>query len=302
VPVKRPDNGGRRDPIGSKVTADRHPLNRGVAHTPVEGQLATAFVLRLQRTAGNAAVAAFLTKSRDLALQRDDANSTASPDTGHGAALAEIQGHAMVNLLPLIEKLDEGTRSDFAAGQRVGGPRLVTAMSAVAHKGNWDEFARLNAERLPPLGDQCIGEMMRYIGAPKAMGVADVKHAHVPPPPLASDNDDPDKWRRDPAYIDNITQAFYDPELHDFWVAHTDGSEIHLELSKLSRGPVLYYYQNPSNGKVYPTIFGDQTTPNISWCARESREAERPHPKGARRPHTQIDPFQDRDRQAAEDT
>jgi hypothetical protein len=84
----------------------------------------------------------------------------------HEKALADIQGHAMFNLLPLLEKLDAATRTDEEAGQKVGGPRLVVAMRAVAQKGSWQPFALANGDGLAALPLDQIGDIMRFVGAP----------------------------------------------------------------------------------------------------------------------------------------
>jgi hypothetical protein len=117
---------------------------------------------KLQRSAGNAALARFL--AAGPMIQRQPPDTPAPAD--HEKALADIQGNPMYALLPLVEKLDPAVRSDEGAAQKVGGPRLVTAIHAVNNKGNWKAFSEANSGMMTELPLDQIGDLMRYVGAP----------------------------------------------------------------------------------------------------------------------------------------
>ena len=86
----------------------------------------------------------------------------------HEEALSKIQGHAMFNLLPLLEGQSADVKTDEAAGSFVGGPRLVTAMRVVREKGKqWLNFATTNNGELAALPSDQISDIMHYLGAPK---------------------------------------------------------------------------------------------------------------------------------------
>lgn len=145
----------------------------------------TATMAWLQRTAGNAAVAALLQASRAGSavdagpvslrptVQRDKKKAPAKPPPSTDPPqqqLAGIQGHAMDALLPELAALEPEVRGDEALGLAVGSTRLVMAMQTVAAKYGktpWATF--LSAKKTdfmtswPP--DQ-VGSILRYLGAP----------------------------------------------------------------------------------------------------------------------------------------
>jgi hypothetical protein len=153
------------------VARGRSPAGRARAgDTTADGAAAPATghdgVIRLQRTAGNAAVAGLL-----RSVQRDKKKpppkkppSTDPPQK----QLADIQGHAMDALLPELAALEPEVRGDEALGLAVGGTRLVTAMQTVKAKNAktaWTAFlASKKADFLQWPPDQ-VGAMLRFLGA-----------------------------------------------------------------------------------------------------------------------------------------
>jgi hypothetical protein len=84
------------------------------------------------------------------------------------APLAAIQGYAMFGLLPALAALPPEVRTDEAAGGFVGGPRLVTAMRAVAAKGTpWMSFVAARNGELASLPNDQISDIITFLGAPK---------------------------------------------------------------------------------------------------------------------------------------
>jgi len=138
-----------------------------------------AALIRLQRTAGNAAVSALLgtaaglSRPPGLAVQRDKrkkAPAKKPPSTDPPQKqLADIQGHAMDALLPELQALEPAVRGDEALGVAVGGTRLVMAMQTIAAKvakTSWTTFLagkKTDFMTWPP--DQ-VGSILRYLGAP----------------------------------------------------------------------------------------------------------------------------------------
>jgi hypothetical protein len=135
---------------------------------PVDPRLRRAWAHGLQRSAGNAALARAIQRQPPTQAPPDQA---APPD--HARALGDVQGHAMFNLLPMLERLDPAVLADEAAAQAVGGPRLVVAIHAVKSKGNWKAFSEANADQLNQLPVDQIGDIMRYLGAPADVKVYD---------------------------------------------------------------------------------------------------------------------------------
>ncbi|HBB33151.1 MAG TPA: hypothetical protein DDZ80_03345 [Cyanobacteria bacterium UBA8803] len=84
-------------------------------------------------------------------------------------ALSDIQGLAMFDLLPKLQKLPTEVRTDEEAGSFVGGPRLVTAMRAVKHKDQGkssSEFVNAHHNELVALKyEDQIGDVMKFLGA-----------------------------------------------------------------------------------------------------------------------------------------
>jgi hypothetical protein len=122
--------------------------------------------IRLQRTAGNAAVVGLLGVQRD---KKKKAPPKKAPSTDPPQKqLADIQGHAMDALLPELAALEPEVRGDEALGVAVGGTRLVMAMQTVkakAAKTTWKAFLdtkKVDFLTWPP--DQ-IGSMLRFLGA-----------------------------------------------------------------------------------------------------------------------------------------
>lgn len=85
------------------------------------------------------------------------------------AALAAIQGYPMFSLLPKLQSLPPEVRSDEAAGNAVGGPRLVTAIRVIQAKGasSWLDFATAHNGDLASLPADQIADIMHFLGAPK---------------------------------------------------------------------------------------------------------------------------------------
>jgi len=85
--------------------------------------------------------------------------------------LRQIQGQAMFALLPTLAAMDRSVLADEAAASFVGGPRLVVAIRAVQQKGNWKAFATSQGAELAALPTDQIGDVMRFVGAPKNVGL-----------------------------------------------------------------------------------------------------------------------------------
>jgi hypothetical protein len=126
-------------------------------------------LIRLQRAAGNAAVAGLL---RPATVQRDKKKKPppkkpASTDPPQ-KQLADIQGHAMDPLLTELAALEPEVRGDEALGLAVGGTRLVMAMQTVkakTAKTAWTAFlASKKADFMEWPPDQ-VGAMLRFLGA-----------------------------------------------------------------------------------------------------------------------------------------
>lgn len=80
---------------------------------------------------------------------------------------AEIQGHAMSNLLPKLQALPREIRTHEVAGLFVGGPRLVTAMHVVSASGkSWLEFAASHNNEMAALPIDQLTDIMNFLGAP----------------------------------------------------------------------------------------------------------------------------------------
>lgn len=156
-----------------QATAQLFPKTLGPPDSRAPGGLLAAQLSGLQRTIGNQAVARLL--SRKVAAQPARAlqRSTAQPPLiqrkpENEQALAAIQGHAMFNLLPKLRALAPDVASDEAAGQAVGGPRLVTAMRVVAAAGQgWMPFATAHSGELAALPADQISDIITFLGAPK---------------------------------------------------------------------------------------------------------------------------------------
>ncbi|PZS33950.1 MAG: hypothetical protein DLM59_05680, partial [Pseudonocardiales bacterium] len=83
-------------------------------------------------------------------------------------ALDAIQGAPMYDLLPRLAAQPAAIRADETAGQASGGPRLVTAMRAVAAKGSpWEGFLAAQNARLASLPPDQIGDIITFLGGPK---------------------------------------------------------------------------------------------------------------------------------------
>ena len=84
-------------------------------------------------------------------------------------ALSDIQGFAMFDLLPNLQKLPIEVRTDQEAGDLVGGPRLVTAILAVKYKDQGkssSEFVNEHHNELVALKyEDQIGDIMKFLGA-----------------------------------------------------------------------------------------------------------------------------------------
>ncbi|MBR8832509.1 MAG: DUF4157 domain-containing protein [Stigonema ocellatum SAG 48.90 = DSM 106950] len=85
----------------------------------------------------------------------------------NNAALAEIQGLPMYELLPKLQALPFEVRTDEDAGGSVGGPRLVIAIRAV--KTKFDkvlvDFLDINKKGLESLPPDQFADILRYLGA-----------------------------------------------------------------------------------------------------------------------------------------
>jgi hypothetical protein len=178
------------------------PVNRNDALSP--GQAAEQFVafsngtpiisgrpeeiLTLQRKVGNRAVGRLLPARRTQRQQAGGsvpqhliqpptpaiAQHNAGPEASiqreeeNEKPLSDIQYYAMFGLLPALAALPEKVRTDKAAGQKVGGPRLVTAMNVVAAKGTpWMDFVAGHNGELASLPQDQIADIITYLGAPK---------------------------------------------------------------------------------------------------------------------------------------
>jgi len=97
-------------------------------------------------------------------VQRKDEDPKAEARQG----LADIQGHAMFALLPRLRDMNSGHPDwvgDYELGQQVGGPRLVIAMKAVKHSGDWLSYVGANQDVGQLWTDQVI-DIMNFLGAP----------------------------------------------------------------------------------------------------------------------------------------
>jgi hypothetical protein len=95
-------------------------------------------------------------------VQRDDENLE---------KLRQVQGQAMFALLPTLAGMDRNVLADEEAARTAGGPRLIVAIHAVQQKGDWKAYATANAGELAALPTDQIGDVMRYVGAPKNVGL-----------------------------------------------------------------------------------------------------------------------------------
>jgi hypothetical protein len=101
----------------------------------------------------------------DAVLQRDgDPNPNVDK-------FKEVQGKAMFALLPALAGMEPAVLADEAAARFAGGPRLIVAVHAVQQKGDWKAFAAGNASDLASLPTDQIGDVMRFVGAPKNVGL-----------------------------------------------------------------------------------------------------------------------------------
>lgn len=92
-------------------------------------------------------------------------------------------------------------------------------------------------------------------------------------------------WRRDPNYIDNIRGITYDVLGNRLRVHHADGTTITLNYSRILEqvGPVsgsgsigfTRFFRDRRTGKIFPTSFGDVTTPKIACAVREAERRMR---------------------------
>lgn len=137
----------QQDAVGADAptsTAADHPLERQAAEVAAGGR----FTARLS--------------VRRPVLSRQDA----APAGSARAALAEIQGLPMSELLSALEMLPFGVRSDERAGQAVGGPRLVTAMRVVAAGGGaWLPFKTQHDSELATLPPDQVSDIGAYLQA-----------------------------------------------------------------------------------------------------------------------------------------
>jgi hypothetical protein len=158
----------RRDEAASERARAPHPT----ADVAPAGNRPTG-VIRLQRTAGNAAVSSLLRAGAlDLAVQRDKkkkAPAKKPPSTDPPQQqLAGIQGHAMDALLPELAALEPEVRGDETLGLAVGGTRLVMAMQTVAAKvakTAWSAFLATKKTEFMTWPPDQIGSILRFLGA-----------------------------------------------------------------------------------------------------------------------------------------
>jgi len=161
-----------------QTTAQLFPKTFTRPDLPRPSTIMATQMLPLQRTIGNRAVTRLLAKHstadawrsifRTLAQQTSPQYPLLQRKPENEKPLAEIQGHAMFNLLPKLRALGPEIASDEAAGQAVGGPRLVTAMRVVAAAGQgWMEFATAHSDELAALPSDQISDIITFLGAPK---------------------------------------------------------------------------------------------------------------------------------------
>lgn len=133
--------------------------------------LARQGMLGGQRLLGNRAMQRWLDRhiARSVALTPGAApRQTVQRKKENEQALADIQGFAMFALLPALAALPPAVRADEEAGGFVGGPRLVTAMRAVAAKGtSWTAFVAARNGELASLPNDQIADIISFLGAPK---------------------------------------------------------------------------------------------------------------------------------------
>ena len=77
----------------------------------------------------------------------------------------------------------------------------------------------------------------------------------------------------------------YDPQSGQFLVRHADGTDIEIDIHKIRRGALIVpmfgssitelyvFYRNRRDGKIYPRVFDENSTPNLVLMAREIAEA-----------------------------
>ncbi|AII10331.1 hypothetical protein EP51_39010 (plasmid) [Rhodococcus opacus] len=163
------------------------------------------FGMALQRSVGNAATGLLLSSVQrcgsrvhgdcgcaeqrsiqdDIAIQRQQGpfgmarNEFLSME--RKAVLATIQGLPMRDLLPKLAALPANVRTDEAAGQASGGPRLVVAMRAVAAKGKpWQPFVESEAGMLSGLPPDQIGDVVQFLGGSADYGYLKADQIHHP--------------------------------------------------------------------------------------------------------------------------
>jgi hypothetical protein len=97
------------------------------------------------------------------------ANSSIQLKQENERPLADIQGLAMYELLPKLEKMPSGILTDEEAAGLVGGTRLVLAMRAVKTKTdkNLVDFLIINKIVLSSLPPDQYGNILSYLATPK---------------------------------------------------------------------------------------------------------------------------------------
>lgn len=174
----------RRPPISQRTLSQ---LQRKLGNRQVQRLLASADGAVCQRCGGRSCACAARRREAERASparQPHDSRPVRSPlpilpagpaqrhriqrKQENEKPLADIQGHAMFNLLPLLQALPADVRTDEEAGGFVGGPRLVTAMRAVKAKGaSWAAFVAAHNGELAALPNDQIADIMSFLGAPK---------------------------------------------------------------------------------------------------------------------------------------
>jgi len=77
----------------------------------------------------------------------------------------------MSALLLQLAGMDPTVLADTEAARFVGGPRLIVAIRAVQPEGDWEAFATARGTELTALPIDQIGDVMRFVGAPKDVGL-----------------------------------------------------------------------------------------------------------------------------------
>jgi len=145
------------------TAAGRHLIAHEVAHT-VQTDNPSGEPSGHERAA-DAFADAFVAGAPAPAVGRAPAGIHRDPRTPE-EQLAEIQGHEMSVLLGKIPGLPEDVRTNYAAANKVGGPRLQAAMRAVNEPSDWKTYITKYSNVAAHLPNDQLDILMTKLGGP----------------------------------------------------------------------------------------------------------------------------------------